>query len=149
MSTRFINEGNIGSNPEYKEFANGNEEPRRLLRINVRFDNPIPIKEGGYQDRGGFWAPVELWHPNAEAWSKLYQKGMRVLVDGRMVQQEWEDETGKRSIFKVEARNIAILPYRVLAVTLEQKSEEANQHEEPAPQPEKPKKGGKAKETGE
>lgn len=126
MSTRFINEGNIGSIPEYKEFPNGNEEPRKLLKMNVRFDNPIPTKEG-YQDKGGFWAPVEIWHPNAEQWCKLYQKGMRVLVDGRIVQQEWEDETGKRSIFKVEARHVAIIPYRVVDVVMEQKLEEPQQ----------------------
>ena len=35
-------EGNIGSTPEFKEFPNGNKEPRRLLRLNVYFDNSIP-----------------------------------------------------------------------------------------------------------
>ena len=30
MSTHFYGEGNIGSVPEYREFPNGNEEPRRL-----------------------------------------------------------------------------------------------------------------------
>lgn len=123
MSTRFTNEGNIGSVPEFKEFQNGNDEPHKLLKMNVRFDNPIPSKDG-YQDKGGFWAPVELWHPNAELWSKLFKKGMRVLVDGRIVQQEWEDESGKRSIFKVEARHVAILPYRITSIEMEQKVEE-------------------------
>jgi len=37
MSTYFSGEGNIGSAPEYREFPNGNEEPRRLLRLNVHF----------------------------------------------------------------------------------------------------------------
>lgn len=46
-------EGNIGSAPEFKEFPNGNKEPRRLLRINVYFDNSIPKEGGGYEDRGG------------------------------------------------------------------------------------------------
>lgn len=52
MSTRFYGEGNIGSAPEFKEFPNGNDEPRRLLRLNVYFDNPIPTKDG-FEDRGG------------------------------------------------------------------------------------------------
>lgn len=30
MSTQFIGEGNIGSPPEYREFPNGNDDPRRL-----------------------------------------------------------------------------------------------------------------------
>lgn len=57
MSTHFHGEGNIGSAPEYDEYPNGNEEPRRVLRLNVYFDNPIPGKDG-YEDRGGFWRPV-------------------------------------------------------------------------------------------
>lgn len=74
MSTHFVGEGNIGSAPDYREFPNGNDEPRRLLRLNVYFDNPIPKKDGEYEDRGGFWAPVELWHRDAEHWKTLYQK---------------------------------------------------------------------------
>ncbi|MGQ5246856.1 single-stranded DNA-binding protein, partial [Xanthomonas arboricola pv. corylina] len=33
MSTHFWGEGNVGSPPEYREFPNGNDEPRRLLRL--------------------------------------------------------------------------------------------------------------------
>jgi single-strand DNA-binding protein len=118
MSTRFYGEGNIGSAPEYREFANDNDEPHRLLRLNVYFDNPVPVKDG-YDDRGGFWAPVELWHRDVERWSTLYQKGMRVLVEGRTVRDEWEDsEENPRVTFKIEARRVGILPYRVESVML-------------------------------
>lgn len=125
MSTYFIGTRNIGADTEYKVFPQGNGDSKKLLRLNVRFDNPVPCKEG-YQDRGGFWAPVEIWHPDAEQWCALYQKGMRILVQGRIVCQEWDDkETGEhRSIFKVEARDIGILPYRVVNVSIEPKSEQ-------------------------
>lgn len=120
MSTYFIGEGNIGSAPEFREFPRDNLEPRRLLRLNVYFDNPVPTKDG-YEDHGGYWAPVELWHHNAEQWQTLYQKGMRVLVDGRSVREEWEDSEDKpRVTFKVQARRVAILPYRLARVTLQQ-----------------------------
>ncbi|KPY55536.1 Single-stranded DNA-binding protein, partial [Pseudomonas amygdali pv. sesami] len=63
MGTSIDWEGNIGSAPEFKEFANGNKDPRRLLRLNVYFDNSIPKSDGtGFEDRGGFWANVEFWH---------------------------------------------------------------------------------------
>jgi|TARA_B100001250_G_C19799704_1_gene790438 single-strand DNA-binding protein len=118
MSNHFIGEGNLGSTPEYREFPNGNDEPRRLLRLNVYFDNPVPTKEG-FEDRGGFWAPVELWHRDAEHWKDLYQKGMRVLVQGRTTRDEWEDaEEQERVTFKVEARRVGILPFRVASVML-------------------------------
>ncbi|MDR2031608.1 MAG: single-stranded DNA-binding protein, partial [Azoarcus sp.] len=48
MSTHFHGEGNIGSPPEFREFPHGNEEPRRLLRLNVYFDNPVPKRDGEF-----------------------------------------------------------------------------------------------------
>lgn len=125
MSTHFFGEGNIGSAPEFREFNNRNDEPRRLLRLNVYFDNPVPVKDG-YEDRGGFWAPVEIWHREAEHWSTLYQKGMRVMVEGRSVKEEWADaDENARVTFKIEARRVGILPYRVERVTLGGKSSAA------------------------
>lgn len=123
MSTRFIGEGNIGSAPEFREFPHGNDEPNRLLRLNVYFDNPVPTRDGGYEDRGGFWAPVQLWHTDAERWATLYQKGMRVLVDGRFVQDRWTDkEDNPRVTFVIEARSIGILPYRLDTIALSPKT---------------------------
>lgn len=124
MSTFFVGEGNFGSAPEFQEFASGNNEPRRLLRLNVYFDNPVP-REGSYQDRGGYWAPVELWHREAEHWSTLYQKGMRVLVEGRTVRDEWEDsEDNARVTFKIEARRVGMLPHRVHSVVMRERASE-------------------------
>jgi single-strand DNA-binding protein len=97
MSTHFYGEGNVGSIPEYREFPHGNEEPRRLLRLNVYFDNLMLKKDGEYEDRGGFWAPVELWRCEAEHWKTLYRKGMRVLVEGRVIREEWEDGLDRAS----------------------------------------------------
>ncbi len=117
MSTHFLGEGNIGSVPEFREFPKGNDEPSRLLRLNVYFDNPVPKKDGSFEDRGGFWAPVELWHRDTEHWKDLYQKGMRAMVEGRTVKEEWEDaDENDRSTFKIEARRVGILPFRVEAV---------------------------------
>jgi single-strand DNA-binding protein len=97
----------------------------------VYFDNPVP-REGSYEDRGGYWAPVELWHREAEHWSTLFQKGMRVLVEGRTVRDEWEDsEDNARVTFKIEARRVGILPHRVQSVVMRERSSEqatAGQH---------------------
>jgi single-strand DNA-binding protein len=119
MATTFLGEGNIGTKPEFKEFPNGNKDPRRLLRLNVYFDNSIPKGDGEYEDRGGFWASVELWHRDAERYSKLYAKGVRVLVQGRMVMDKWEDDEGdENSAMKVQANRIGILPHRIESVVL-------------------------------
>jgi single-strand DNA-binding protein len=127
MATRLIAAGNIGSAPEFREFPNDNEEPRRLLRLNVYFDNPVPQRDGTFKDRGGFWAPVEWWHRDAEVWSTLFQKGMRVLVEGRTVCDRWEDEDeNARVAFKIEAQHIAILPYRLASVTMTPRSSDGD-----------------------
>lgn len=114
MSTKFWGEGNIGTKPEFREFSNGNKEPKRLLRLNVYFDNPVPKGDGDYEDRGGFWANVELWHKDAERYSELYSKSMRVVVIGRLVMDKWEDDNGGECrAMKVQASRVGILPHRL------------------------------------
>jgi single-strand DNA-binding protein len=104
MSTHFVGEGNIGSAPDYREFPNGNDEPRRLLRLNVYFDNPIPKKDGEFEDRGGFWAPVELWHRDAEHWKTCTRRACACWSKAA-VRDEWEDaDENERVTFKIEAR---------------------------------------------
>ncbi|WP_323634607.1 single-stranded DNA-binding protein [Pectobacterium polaris] len=133
MSTHFSGEGNIGSAPEFHEYPNGNEEPRRVLRLNVYFDNPVPGKSGAFEDRGGFWRPVDWWHRDAEQFSGLFQKGMRVVVGGRVERDDWTDENNNpRTTYRVNARSVGILPYRIEAITLSPKSGPAD----PGPQTE-------------
>lgn len=145
MSTRFSGEGNIGSAPEYREFTSGNDEPRRLLRLNVYFDNPVPTRDG-YEDRGGLWAPVELWDAEAD-WAKLYQKGMRVMVQGRMIREEWTDSNNdERVTIKVVARRIGMLPYRIESVKLSARQQEIDGQTQPAQPETRPKQPASARE---
>ena len=124
MSTHFYAEGNIGTPPEFREFPRGNEEPRRLLRLNVYFDNPVPKGGGEFEDRGGFWAPVELWHRDAGHWASVFQKGMRVLVFGRMERDDWQaDDDTPRTTYKISARSVGILPYRVERIVMSARPE--------------------------
>ncbi|MCI4116633.1 single-stranded DNA-binding protein [Dickeya dianthicola] len=122
MSTHFNGEGNIGSAPEFHEYPNGNEEPRRVLRLNVYFNNPVPGKDGTFEDRGSFWQPVDWWHRDAERFAELFQKGMRVVVSGRVERDDWTDENNNpRTTYRVNARSVGILPYRIEAIILSPK----------------------------
>ncbi len=126
MGTAVVWEGNIGSAPEYKRFQKDNQDPRHLLRLNVYFDNNIRLQDGSYEDRGGFWANVELWHRDAESYSRLYQKGMRVLIDGRAVLDTWKDGNGEeQAAIKVQANRIAFLPQRIESITMGQGTSQA------------------------
>ena len=121
MGTAVVWEGNIGSAPDYKRFQKDNQDPRHLLRLNVFFDNNIRLADGTYEDRGGFWANVELWHRDAESYSRLYQKGMRVLVEGRAVLDTWKDTNGQeQAAMKVVANRVAFLPLRIESITMGQ-----------------------------
>lgn len=125
MSTYFSGEGNIGSAPEFHEYPNGNEEPRRVLRLNVYFDNPIPGKNGTYDDKGGFWRPVDWWHRDAEHFATLFQKGMRVMVRGREERDDWTDDNEiARTTYRINARSVGILPYRIESIGVTSKATE-------------------------
>lgn len=132
MGTAVVWEGNIGSVPEFKEFPNGNKDPRRLCRLNVYFDNSVP-RGDSYEDRGGFWANVEIWHTNAKQFASLYQKGMRVLVQGRAVMDNWEKDGEEYQALKVQASRVGILPHRIEQVVLGQNSNQARQGTGQAP----------------
>ena len=120
MGTPVVWEGNVGNAAEHRSFANGNKDPRHMLRLNVMFDNSIPDGQGGYKDRGGFWANVEWWHQDAERFAALFQKGMRVVVIGRAIMDSWTDKQSGQEVsaLKVEASRIAILPHRIEHVSL-------------------------------
>jgi len=125
MSTHFLNIGNLGSAPEYHEFPNDEkDEPDCMLRVSVYFDRPVRVGDA-FEDRGGFWAPVEWRHRDARKWCALFQKGMRVAVSGDQVSAKWvDDEERDRVTFKIRARWIAILPYRIEHLTLAPKADD-------------------------
>jgi single-strand DNA-binding protein len=120
MSNIFVGEGNIGIDPEVKVFTSAKNEQRFLLRLNVYFDNPVKVQDK-YEDKGGFWASVEIWMgEEAKKWASIYQKGQRVLVQGRMIRDEWKDDDsgGERFAFKVRAQRVGILPFRIESVSM-------------------------------
>lgn len=117
MSTTWCGEGNIGQEPEYKVVKTGDGE-RTLLECSVYFDNPVPDGDK-FKDRGGFWATVEWWHQHAEDYSKVFKKGMRVLVPGTLLMETYNSNTGEdRARMKVRADRMALLPYRIESVTM-------------------------------
>lgn len=114
MSTEFFGEGNIGTVPEVRTFdADG--ETRQLVLFNVFFDNSFRDADGEFKDRGGFWSRVEIWTEDAGQLAALYQRGMRVMVHGRMRLEKWKTkETGEdRQTLTIASRRVGILPSRI------------------------------------
>ncbi|MGH8472711.1 MAG: single-stranded DNA-binding protein, partial [Gammaproteobacteria bacterium] len=66
----------------------------------------VPNGAGGFTDKGGFWLPVNLWGPKAEAIATHLRKGARVRVEGTLVQDTWEDRDGAE-VSRIEVQPIA------------------------------------------
>lgn len=117
MSTAWSNEGNIGQDVEFKVVQVRGED-RTLLQASVFFDNPVP-KGDGFEDQGGFWAQVDWWHKDAEAFAEVFKKGMRVVVQGTLRHEEWTDDEGdSRMSVRIRADRMSMLPYRIESVEL-------------------------------
>jgi len=73
MSTRnFFGEGNIppALRQTIREFWPTERRARAgCCRLTRLLRNRLPMRMAISKDRGGFWAPVELWHRDAEHWS--------------------------------------------------------------------------------
>jgi len=57
---------------------------------------------------------VEVWDKQAENCNEYLSKGRGILVEGRLRQDRWEDESGnKRSKLKIVASSVQFLPRRL------------------------------------
>lgn len=139
MRNIFVDEGNLGADPVLKyvpvKTPNGTEQ-RPVLELNVRFDVQ-KLKNGSYEDVGGFWATVSQWGKLAEINHKLLASGCRVLVVGEQSQQPYIVQKGDRAgqsatALHIEASNIALVLLGVEDVTFAKrkaKPQDAESHE--------------------
>lgn len=87
---RVILMGNLGADPETRSTQSG------LVIANLRLATNERKK-----DRDGNWADHTEWHrvvvfgKRAEAASRMLRKGSRVLVEGRIRTNKWQDKEGK------------------------------------------------------
>jgi single-strand DNA-binding protein len=104
---RVILMGNLTKDPELRYTSGGMAVANFSLAINRR-----TAKEGEKKEEVDFF-DIETWDKQAELCSEYLSKGSGVLIEGRLKQDRWEDETGgKRSRVKVVATTIQFLPKR-------------------------------------
>lgn len=93
MSAQIQFTGNIGKEPEYKTFASGKS----------KLSFSVGVNDGSKAKPHTTWFNVDIWDP---AHSHL-KKGMRVLVMGRIKQEEWKAKDGTtKQIMKVTAETV-------------------------------------------
>ena len=79
--------GRVGTDPEMKYTPNG------TAVTNLRLATDRYRREG---EDATDWHTVIVWGKTAEAVNNYVQKGQRVYVAGRLVQNTWENEDGQR-----------------------------------------------------
>ena len=79
--------GRVGTDPEMRYTPNG------TAVTNLRLATDRYRKDG---EDATDWHTVIVWGKTAEAVNSYVQKGQRVYVAGRLVQNTWENDDGQR-----------------------------------------------------
>ena len=110
--------GNITADPEIKYSSNGNAR----LSFSVASERRYQVNGEWTGDTSFF--NVVAWRKTAEDAADILEKGLPVIIKGRLEQRSWEDkETGqKRSTVEVVADSVAVNVYGLEGITRRQKS---------------------------
>ena len=88
--------GNLVEDPELRFTPSGIALARVRFAVNRRYQ-----RQGEWQEETSFFGGT-LWRDAAENAAESLQKGMRVIVTGRLEQRSWETQDGeKRSTIEV------------------------------------------------
>ncbi len=101
--------GRLTADPELSHTQSGTPYTRFRIAVN----NPYRDRNGNWQEDTLF-IDIVLWGDAADRAVSRFNKGTRVLVEGRLRQSTWETESGeRRSRIEVRAdRVVAIDPKR-------------------------------------
>lgn len=91
--------GNIGRDPELRYTSNGNAVATFTVAVNR--------KEKGKTEPVTDWYRVTCWGSLAEEVPGLFNKGSKVVIEGRLAQNQYTDKQGQvRTSFDVTADKI-------------------------------------------
>jgi single-strand DNA-binding protein len=95
--------GNATADPELKVLANGTPK----LSFSIAVNHFWTDQEGAKQEKTSFFNVV-AWRGLAEDAVRVVEKGIRLVITGRLEQRTWEGDDGKKnSIVELIADDIA------------------------------------------
>ncbi|MGA1868740.1 MAG: single-stranded DNA-binding protein [bacterium] len=101
--------GNLTRDPELRYTPSGTPVGGFGLAVNRKYNT----KSGEKKEEVDFFE-IEVWDKQAEVCSEYLSKGKSVLVQGRLKQDRWEDESGnKKSKLKIVASNVQFISQRM------------------------------------
>ena len=100
--------GNLTRDPELRYTPSGKPVGGFGLAVNRRYNT----KSGEKKEEVDFFE-IEVWDKQAEICNEYLSKGRNVLIQGRLKQDRWEDESGnKKSKVKIVASNVQFFSQR-------------------------------------
>ena len=90
--------GNLVDDPELRFTPSGVALAKIRMAVNRRWRG----QDGEWQENTSFFGGT-IWREQAEQVAESLQKGMRIIVSGRLEQRSWETEQGdKRSVVEIQ-----------------------------------------------
>lgn len=102
--------GNLGKDPEVKNFKNN-----KMAKISLA-TTEFSKTSAGELKKETQWHSIVLWGKQAELAEKLLKKGSRVLVEGKIRNNSYEDKEGnKRYVTDIVANELVLLDKKTAA----------------------------------
>ena len=97
--------GHLGMDPEVKKFGKDRKVARFTMATNESYKN-----SDGEKVSKATWHRIHTWGKLAEILEKYAKKGMEVAVEGKLVNNDWEDKEGaKHHSTEIEANDVLFL----------------------------------------
>jgi single-strand DNA-binding protein len=128
--------GNLTSDPELKYLPNGQGKLEFGIAVNHYWTDTNDEK----QERTSFFNII-VWRQAAEDAAAILEKGLRVIVNGRLEQNSWEDKDSgeKKSRIQLVADNVGVVVSGIESLERKQRSADgAKSASGQKPQPKKP-----------
>lgn len=96
--------GNLVNDPELRFTPNGQAVATFRVASTPRFKDQ---QTGEWKDGDGLFLTVNVWRQPGENVAESLQRGMRVIVQGRLKQRSYETREGeKRTVYEIEADDV-------------------------------------------
>jgi single-strand DNA-binding protein len=98
--------GNLTADPELRFVPNGSAVATFTVASTPRF---FDKQANDWRDGDSLFLRCNVWRQQAENVAETLQRGMRVVVQGRLKQRSYENREGeKRTVYEVEADDVAV-----------------------------------------
>ncbi|QCK16519.1 single-stranded DNA-binding protein [Mangrovivirga cuniculi] len=97
--------GNLGADPEIKEFNSGKKMTTLSLATTESY-----LNNKGERINDTQWHRIVLWDKLAEIAGKYLTKGREIVIDGKLIHRSYEDNNGnKKFVTEVVAQDMLML----------------------------------------